>query len=47
MGTLYGLKDRRADLRRSMTRSMDRVAGLTEAGAVGHARSEDELARPT
>ena len=47
MGTLYGLKDRRADLRRSMTRSMDRVAELTEADPVGQPRSEDEPARPT
>ena len=47
MGTLYGLKDRRADLRRSMTRSMDRVAELAEADPVGQRRSEDEPARPT
>ena len=31
IGTLYGLKDRRADLRASMERTLDRLAELTEA----------------
>jgi hypothetical protein len=30
IGTLYGLKDRRSDLRAGMTASLDRIAELTE-----------------
>jgi plastocyanin len=30
IGTLYGLKDRRADLRASMVRTLDRLAEMTE-----------------
>jgi ligand-binding SRPBCC domain-containing protein len=33
IGTLYGLKDRQAELRASMQRSMDRVAEIVEAEA--------------
>lgn len=36
IGTLYGLKDRRSDLRAGMTASLDRIAELTE-GANGSA----------
>jgi hypothetical protein len=31
IGTLYGLKDRRSDLRASMLRTLDRLAEMTEA----------------
>jgi hypothetical protein len=31
IGTLYGLKDRRSDLRASMTATLDRIAEITEA----------------
>ena len=30
IGTLYGLKDRRSDLRASMVRTLDRLAEMTE-----------------
>ena len=33
IGTIYGLKDRRRDLRASMLRTLDRIAELTEAKA--------------
>jgi hypothetical protein len=33
IGTIYGLKDRRGDLRASMLRTLDRIAELTEAKA--------------
>jgi hypothetical protein len=31
IGTLYGLKDRRSDLRASMAATLDRIAEITEA----------------
>ena len=31
IGTLYGLKDRRTDLRDSMVRTLDRLAEMTES----------------
>lgn len=33
LGTLYGLKDRRAELRESMARSLDRVAEICEGSS--------------
>jgi hypothetical protein len=39
IGTLYGLKDRRSDLRASMLRTLDRLAEMTEA-EMTEARSE-------
>ncbi len=41
MGTVYGLKDRRGDLHRSMVESMDRVAELVEATPTGEAANDD------
>lgn len=37
IGTLYGLKDRRGDLRRSMLRTLDRLAEMTEPAPAGGA----------
>jgi ligand-binding SRPBCC domain-containing protein len=34
MGTIYGLKDRRGDLRASMIASLDRLASMVEVGRV-------------
>ena len=39
IGTLYGLKDRRTDLRNSMVRTLDRLAELTERRAEESAAS--------
>jgi hypothetical protein len=44
MGTIYGLKDRRGDLHRSMVESMDRVAELVEAAAAAESTTNDDAA---
>ena len=38
IGTLYGLKDRRTDLRNSMLRTLDRLAEMTEGARESAAR---------
>lgn len=44
IGTLYGMKDRRSDLRASMERTLDRLAELTESAAEP-TRPADEAAQ--
>lgn len=44
--TLYGLRDRRTELRLSMTRSMDRVAELVEAAPIEQPASGPGAASP-
>lgn len=44
MGTVYGLKDRRGDLRRSMVESMDRVAELVESAPPERSDSNGDTA---
>ncbi len=44
--TLYGMKDRRTELRASMVASMDRVAELVEGTPSGPPASDDSATRP-
>lgn len=46
MGTVYGLKDRRGDLHRSMVESMDRVAELVETAPTGRSAPSGDAATP-